>query len=41
MTCSETMTIGDSGKIRAATEIIGEKNKQPEYAGFAKMACAY
>lgn len=38
---SETMTIGESGKIRAATERIGEKNRQPEYAGFAEMACAY
>lgn len=41
MTCSDTMTIRESGKIRAVPEIIGEKNRQPEYAGFAEMACAY
>lgn len=41
MTCSDTMTIGESGKIRAVPEISGEKNRQPEYAGFAEMAIAY
>lgn len=35
------MTIGEHGKIRAVPEIIGEKNRQPEYAGLAEMACTY
>jgi hypothetical protein len=30
-----------SDTIRTVAEIIGEKKKEPEYAGLAEMACVY